>query len=428
MILLLGAGVPVAFALGALSTLVILFFLGTAKLSLLPSALFSMLFSLPTIAALQFILMAQILQGSGVAEDLFAFMRRLFGGVPGGLAIAVVAICTIIAAMSGVAAAGILTMGIIALPIMLKYGYDKSMAIGPVLAGGALGLLIPPSVSFVFYGALAQVSVGRLFAGGVIPGLILSVCYMSFIAIRCRFNPKLGPPVPVEDRVSIKEKIFNAKHLVLPVLLIVGVLGSMFAGVANATEASAVGAAGAVVCAAIHRKLNFQMIKDALVTTARFGGMIAWILVAGTLFRFAVMYTGIDTIITSFATKLPVAPLVIIMLMQIVYLILGCFMDEITMMFITFPVFLPIVRALGFDIIWFGVVFLVNVQVAYISPPFGFSLFYMKSVAPPQITMADIYKAIIPYIIIQIIILVVVMFFPVLSLWLPNLIYGIAGG
>lgn len=418
------AGLPVAFTLGGVSVIFVVLFMGWDKLPIIAGSAFSLMTQIVLVAVPLFIFMAEILRGSGIAEALFVSVRRIFGGTPGGLAMGVILICTLIAAMSGVAAAGVLTMGILALPIMLRLGYDKTMAIGPVMAGGSLGILIPPSVSFVFYGALAKISVGRLFAGGMIPGLTLALLYMVYIGIRCRLKPELGPPLPPEERVGWKEKITSLRGVVLPMLLIAAVLGAIFLGMASPTEASAVGAAGAVVCAAVYRRLNWQMILDALVVTAKVTGMCAWILVGGLCFRYIFMYTGGAQVIGGLILGLEIAPLLIIFMMQLIYMVLGCFMDEITIMFVSFPVFLPVVASLGYDPIWFGVLFLINLQIAYLTPPFGYSLFYMRSVAPPGITIIDIYRSIIPFIPIQVAVIALVMFFPQLALWLPNLMIG----
>jgi len=424
MFLILATGLPVAFSLGGLSVLSVIVFLGWDKLAMVSSSLFAQLTMPATIAAIQFLFMAQIFQGSGMADDLFTFARRLFGRVSGGLAIGVIFISTIIAAISGISAASTITLGVLALPIMLKIGYSKSMSVGPIMAGGALGLLIPPSVAFCFYGALAQVSIGRLFAGGLIPGLILSIMYIAYIWIRCHFNPSLAPPLPIEERVSLKEKIVSARALILPSLLIIFVLGSIFGGLASPIEASSISAAGALVCTAINRKLSYKMIGNALLSTSKFAGMISWVIVGGLCFRYVFIYSGCEIVVTNFVSMLHIAPILIVVVMELVYMILGCFMDEVTMMFVTLPIFLPILRGLGLDIVWFGILFLVNVQIAYLTPPFGFSLFYMKSVAPSDITMIDLYKSIFPFVTIQIIVLTLVMFVPQLALWLPNLIFG----
>ncbi len=240
--------------------------------------------------------MACVLEKCGVAHALYDFMQQLLGPLRGGLAMGTVLICTLIAAMSGVTTTGVVTMGIIALPIMLKHGYSKSIAIGPILAGGALGILIPPSVSLIIYGMIARVSIGRLFAAGIIPGLMLSILFLSYIGIRCYFQPHLAPALPREGRVSVKEKILLAKGLVLPVLLIIAVLGSIFLGIASPTEAAAVGAAGALVSAAINRRLNWQMVKEAGYRTMAVNGMIMWILFGTSCFTSIFFRTGVTQI------------------------------------------------------------------------------------------------------------------------------------
>ena len=422
---LLFTGLPVSFSLGGMSIILVILFMGWDKLSIITGASFSLITQLSLVAVPLFIFMADILRGSGLAEELFVAVRRIFGGIPGGLAIGTTLICTVMAAMSGVAAAGILTMGILALPILLQLKYNKTIAIGTIMAGGSLGILIPPSVSFVVYGALARVSIGRLFAGGLIPGFILAFLYMTYIGIRCYFQPELGPALPPEERVGWKEKITGLRGIVLPVVVVITILGSIFLGIASPTEASAVGVVGVIACAAIHRSLSWQLILDSMVSTIKVTGMLGWILIGGFCFRYLFIYTGGVDVVGGLITRLEIPPLLIITMMQLVYMVLGCFMEEITIMFVSFPVFLPVVANLGFDPVWFGVLFLINLQVAYLTPPFGYSLFYMRSVAPSSITIMDIYRSILPFIPIQIGVLALVMFFPQLALWLPKLMIGV---
>ena len=416
-------GLPMAFTLGGSAMITAFFFWGPATLYAAASSTYGMARNMVLIAMPLFIFMAAVLERSGVADDLFAAMRQWLGPLNGGLAMAVVLICTVIAAMSGVTTTGVVTMGLIALPIMLKLNYDKTIAIGPILAGGALGILIPPSCTFIIYGMLTRTSVGKLFAGGVIPGLILSFLYVSYIGIRCYLKPKLGPALPEEERGSFRQKIILSRGLVLPILLILAVLGSIFAGIASPTEAAAVGAAGAIVCAAIHRRLDWQMLKEAAYRTFRVNGMIMWILFGAICFANVFIATGGPDLARAFVEGLEVDPIYIILMMQVTYMILGCFVDEITMLLITIPTYMPILTHFGFDPVWFGVLFLVNMQMAYLTPPFGFTLFYMKGVAPPGVTMGDIYRSIIPFLPLQLIVLLLVLFIPKLALWLPTVVF-----
>jgi tripartite ATP-independent transporter DctM subunit len=418
-------GLPMAFTLGGAAIVAGFIFQGFTIVELVIRSTYGPMTNLILVALPLFILMASVLERSGIADDLFTAMHQWTGPLRGGIAIAVVGICTIIAAMSGVSTAGVVTMGIIALPVMLRKGYNKSIAIGPILAGGALGILIPPSTTFIVYGMLTRTSIGRLFAGGIIPGLILSVLYMSYIGIRCYFQPQLGPPLPKEERVSTIEKIKLSRGLVLPILLIVAVLGSIFGGVASPTESAAVGALGAVICAAIHRRLNWAMFREAAVRTASVTGMVMWILFGAFCFASVFISTGGPTAVKEFVTGLDVPPILVIFMMQVSYMILGCFMDEITILFLTIPIYMPILVGFGYDPVWFGVLFIVNMQMAYLTPPFGLTLFYMRGIAPPGVTLMDIYRSVIPFVGIQLIVLILVLFFPQLSLWLPDVVFGL---
>ncbi|MFC1903947.1 TRAP transporter large permease subunit [Chloroflexota bacterium] len=418
-------GLPMAFTLGGAAIVAGFIFQGTTIVELVIRSTYGPMTNLILVALPLFILMASVLEKSGIADDLFTAMHQWTGPLRGGIAIAVVGICTLIAAMSGVSTAGVVTMGIIALPIMLRKGYNKSIAIGPILAGGALGILIPPSTTFIVYGMLTRTSIGRLFAGGVIPGLILSVLYMSYIGIRCYFQPHLGPPLAKEERVSLVEKIKLSRGLILPILLIVSVLGSIFAGIASPTESAAVGALGAVICAAIHRRLNWTMFREAAVRTASVTGMVMWILFGAFCFASVFISTGGPTAVKEFVTGLDVTPIFVIFLMQVSYMILGCFMDEITILFLTIPIYMPILVGFGYDPVWFGVLFIVNMQMAYLTPPFGLTLFYMRGIAPPGVTLMDIYRSVVPFVGIQLIVLILVLFFPQLSLWLPDVVFGL---
>jgi len=421
----LALGLPMAFTLGGTAVIVALIFLGPGTLAFTALATLSYMRSLIMIAMPLFILMAVVLERSGIADSLYTAMLQWMGPLKGGLAIATVFICTMIAAMSGVSTAGVVTMGIIALPIMLRLGYNKTIAIGPILAGGALGILIPPSISFIIYGMLTKTSIGRLFAGGLIPGLILSFLYGSYIGIRCHLKPELGPALPKEERVSFGQKIALSRGLILPILLIVSVLGSIFAGIASPTEAAAVGAFGAIVCAAINRRLNWQMMKEALYRTITVSGMIMWIIFGAMSFANIFVSTGGSNLIKEAILSLEVTPFVIVLIMMLTYFILGCVVDEVTMLFLTIPIYMPILISLGYDPVWFGVLFIVNMQVGYLTPPFGFTLFYMKGVAPPGVTMMDIYRSILPFIGLQTIGLLLVLFFPQLALWLPDIVFGL---
>ncbi|MFU8769638.1 MAG: TRAP transporter large permease, partial [Desulfotignum sp.] len=418
------SGFPMAFTLAGSSIVASWIFIGFDSLPYVATNVFGMMSSMILIAMPLFIFMACVLEKSGVTHDLYNFMHQLLGSLRGGLAMGTVAICAIIAPMSGVSTTGVVTMGIIALPIMLQQRYSKNIAIGPILAGGALGLLIPPSVSLIIYGMIARVSIGRLFAGAIIPGLILVFLYMTYIAVRCYLNPKLGPALPVAERVPFKEKLKLAKSLILPMLIIVSVLGSIFKGIASPTEAAAVGAGGAILSAAINRRLNWEVIKDACYRTMAINGMIMWILFGASCFTSIFFRTGGQGLIGDMMLGID-NPAVIFAIILVTLIVLGFFLDEITQIMITVPVFLPIIVELGYDPVWFGVLFMTQVQMDYLTPPFGFTLFYLKGVAPPEVSMTDIYKSILPFLFIQLFVVILILLFPQIVLWLPEEVFAL---
>ena len=415
-------GFPMAFTLSSSAIVTAFFFFGAQTLPFVATNVFGMMSSMVLIAMPLFILMACILEKSGVAEDLYAFMYQALGPVRGGLSMGTVLICAIIAAMSGVSTTAVVTMGIVALPIMLKQGYHKSIAIGPILAGGALGLLIPPSISLVVYGMVARVSIGKLFAGGIVPGFILVGGFLVYIGIRCFLRPSYGPALPKEERVPLKELFILSKGLILPIGVVAAVLGTIFSGAASPTEAAAVGVAGALFSALVNRRLNWAMLSDAAVRTMSITGMIMWILFGAACFTSIFFRTGGQAFIADFLLGLE-NPILIFGFILAVLIVLGFFLDEITQVMITVPVFLPIIVQLGYDPVWFGVLFMTQVQMDYLTPPFGFCLFYMKGVAPPEVSMGDIYHSILPFVLIQLAVVIFILVFPGVVTWLPNLLF-----
>ena len=415
-------GFPMAFTLSSSAIVTAFFFFGAQTLPFVATNVFGMMSSMVLIAMPLFILMACILEKSGVAEDLYAFMYQALGPVRGGLSMGTVMICAIIAAMSGVSTTAVVTMGIVALPIMLKQGYHKSIAIGPILAGGALGLLIPPSISLVVYGMVARVSIGKLFAGGIVPGFILVGGFLLYIGIRCFLRPSYGPALPKEERVPLKELFILSKGLILPIGVVAAVLGTIFSGAASPTEAAAVGVAGALFSALVNRRLNWAMLSDAAVRTMGITGMIMWILFGAACFTSIFFRTGGQAFIADFVLGLE-NPILIFGFILAVMIVLGFFLDEITQVMITVPVFLPIIVQLGYDPVWFGVLFMTQVQMDYLTPPFGFCLFYMKGVAPPEVSMGDIYHSILPFVLIQLAVVIFILVFPGVVMWLPNLLF-----
>jgi len=368
-----------------------------------------------------FVLMAMLLERAGVAEDLYAAMHRWMGPLRGGLAAGTVLICTIMAAMTGLSATGVVTMGLIALPAMLERHYDKNLAAGTIMAAGGLGSLIPPSTVMIYYAYVAEVSIGQLFMGGIIPGLILSGLYIAYILIRSAIQPNLAPSLPPEQRATWKEKFASLKSVILPTLVIVMVLGSIFIGLTTVTEAAAMGVVGALISAAVYRRLNWRLIKEATLRTVRISGMVMWIILAAKCFTALYIGTGAPQLVQDFFGQLPGGRLVPIIIMQLSWMVMGCFLDPAGIVMVTGPLFCPIVKALGFDLVWFGILFIINMEMAYLTPPFGFNLFYMKGVVPEDITMVDLYRSILPFILMQIVCLAIVIMFPQSVLWLPSL-------
>lgn len=416
-------GIPLAFALGSVSIIFTFIFLGPNSLYLLASRTSGAMFNYIMIAVPLFMFMANVLEKSGLADDLYQAFHIWMGPLRGGLAIGTVLICTAMAAMSGVSAAAVLTMGIIAVPAMLKRGYDKSMVLGSTMAGGALGQLIPPSVLMVVYGGMAGVSVGKMFMGGVFPGLILSGLFIFYIGIRCFFQKELGPALPKEerDKITWAMKFKALRAIILPVLLIVSVLGSIFQGIATPTEAAAIGAFGSVTCGLIYRRLTWDLLKNACINTLKSSCMVMWIMIGSLLFvSFYFGVGGADFVKETFV-GLKINRWAIIFGMQLTIFFLGCLMDPAGIVLLCTPLYIPIINALGFDPLWFGVLFIVNLEMSYLTPPFGYNLFYMKSIAPEGVNMADIYRSVFPFVCLQATGLALCMIFPQLILWLPSI-------
>lgn len=424
MLVLLVMGAPLTWCLLIVGTGSAYLLWGTDGLHMLATSTFSSMDNFILVALPMFIFMGLMLQRSGITDDLFSMVHKLMGGIPGGLGIGTVFICAVLAAMAGVSGAATVSLGVIALPSMLKRGYDKKLVSGTIMAGGALGFLIPPSVLMIVYAFLARESIGKLFAAGLMPGLMLAGIYVLYIAIRCGINPKLGPPVPEEERLGWKDKLASMKAMVLPACLIILVLGCIVLGVTTPSEASAIGAAGSIVLALVYRTFNISMLKDVLVSTTQIMGMLLWIALAAVFFSKIYIGLGAGALIGELIEDSNLSPYWIIISMLACYFVLGMFLDDFAIVFITIPLFVPIVRDLGFDTVWFAVLFILSMQTAYLTPPFGYNLFYMRSVAPPEITIYDLYKATIPFVILQIIGLALIVAFPQIALWLPGVIFN----
>lgn len=435
--LLLALGLPMAFCTGSLATIFLFVFGTPAILNMMPSRIFPFMTDYQLSAVPLFIFMAAMLEKAGIIEELFDAVYKWLGSVKGGLAAATVLACTALAAMVGVVGATEVTMGMIALPAMLKRGYDEKLACGSLLAGGTLGILIPPSVMAIVYAVVAQQSLGELLVGSIFPGLLLSGLYVGYVLVRCYINPKLGPALPVEERVDGREKLRLLKNTIAPILLIVLVLGVIFVGIATPVEAAGIGTFGALFISALHRRLNWVAVEEAAIATLKATAMVMWIFFGATMFvGFFIVKGGQEFVANSIlGTGLP--PYGILMLMMVILFVLGMFLDWVGILLLTVPIFLPIMKSLPWvglfglpgvkpnDVaLWYGVIFMVNMQMAFLSPPFGYSLFYLKSVAPPQITMATIFKAAVNFMVLQWIGVGLCIMFPQIVLWLPSIIYA----
>ena len=372
-----------------------------------------------------FVFMGAMLERSEVADRLYGSLHLAMGGLKGGLAIVTVVICTMFAACTGVIGASVTTMGLLALPAMLKRGYNIPLATGTICAGGTLGILIPPSVMLLLYGPMANISVSRLFMAAFIPGLLLATLYLVYVATTCLIHPSWGPPIPIEERNVPKFQLFKSIAInMLPTLfLILAVLGSIFFGIAAATEAAAVGAFGAVLIALAYRKLTWAAFYQSAKSTLRITAMVMFVALGATLFSGVFTALGGCKLIASFLLGLPFGKWGVVLVMMIILILLGMFIDWIGILYIVVPIFTPVAMELGFDPLWWAMIVAVNLQTCFLTPPFAYSMFYLKGVSPPEVTMAHIYKGVVPFLLLQFVGIALVIAFPQLSLWLPGLMY-----
>jgi len=423
MLLLLATGLPVVFSLGILAIVFSYLTVGEGVLIMLPRTINSVSALYILLAGPLFVFMAGVLQNSGIAEALFKTMRFWMGPLNGGLAMGVVVICTIMAAMTGGTGAGTLTMGTIALPILKRLKYNDHLAIGCVAAGGVLGILIPPSIIMIIYASVSGESVGKLFAGGLFPGLLLSSLYIIYIGIRCFLNPALGPPLPAEEHGTLKEKIVSLKGVILPILLIVLVLGVIYGGIATPTEAAGVGALGSVICAAFNRRLTWRVIRESCLMSFRLICMALWILSVAVYFNQTFQLMGGADLVQRTAMALPLGRWGVLVCFMFLLFLLGMMMDDFAVVMLAAPIFIPVVEALGFDLLWFALLFMLNMQMAYLTPPYGFNLFYMRALVPKEVSMGVIYKSMVPFIGLQAIAVAICMKFPAICIWLPGVLF-----
>ena len=416
-------GMPIAFATGLIAVIFCVVFRDIDALAIITFRTYGFINSYVLLSVPMFLLMAAILDKSGVAHDLYDALKIWAGGLPGGVAVMTLIAASIMAAMTGIIGGEIILLGLVALPQMLRLGYDPKLAIGVVCAGGSLGVMIPPSLVLVMYGLTTSTSIGDLFLASTVPGLMLAGIYMVYVLVRCGLNPKLGPPAPLEVRdIPTIQKFAAMKKVILPLFIIASVLGSIYGGLASVSEAAALGVAGVIISAALRGTLNWTMIRESMFTTMSTCGMLIWLTIGANAMVGVYNLLGGIAYMKSVMTGLPFDPIVVILIMMGILLVLGCFMDWFSIMLLTMPIFAPTVTALGYDLIWFGVLFNMNMQVGYLSPPFGQAAFYLKSVAPPEISLDLIFKAMLPFIALQVVGLAVVLFFPDVALWLPRLL------
>ena len=420
-VVILLTGLPLAFATGAVAVFFAVVLFGWPGLTLIVGRVFTLMGNYVLVSVPLFIFMACVLERAGIAEAIFRAAHVWSGRMPGGLAVAVIISCALMAAMVGVIGAEIVTMGVVALPAMLARGYKKELALGCICAGGGLATLIPPSVVFIMYGLTAGVSIGQLYMAGVIPGLMLAAMYIAYIIVRCRQRPDFAPPASeAELAISLREKVVLLKELILPGLVAFSVLGSLYLGWATPTEAAGVGVLGAVVAMWWNGKFGWDKLRKAAEDTAKVTVMLYWLFFGSSALIGVYTLAGGTKLIQDALAGLPVGPLGVVVLIQVVWIILGCFIDWIGILLLTAPIFVPVVLALGFDPVWMGVLFCMNMQISYISPPFGPAAFYLKGVTPAGITLGDIFGSIWPYMGLQVIALGLVVAFPQIALWLPN--------
>ncbi len=422
---LLLLGFPVAFTIGGVAMAFGLYGFVPGFFNLLPLRIWGTMESFSLMAVPLFIYMGVMLEKSGLAEELLEAMALVFGRIKGGLAISVIFVGALMGASTGIVGATVVTMGLLSVPTMLRNRYNKCLTTGTVAASGTLGQIIPPSIVLVLLGEIMNVSVGDLFIAAIIPGLILVALYMLYILIIAQIKPEWAPPIDQEildamTRQELLEKVFKA--LIPPLGLMIAVLGSIFAGIASPTEAASVGAVGATLLTVMHKRFNYQIVKDVMNTTTKLTCMVFIILVGASTLGLVFRGLGGDGLLRGLILSLPFGKWGILFVVMSIIFIAGFFLDFIEITFIHVPVLAPIMIHLGVDPLWLAILIAVNLQTSFLTPPFGFSLFYLKGVTPPEISTMDIYKGIIPFVIIQIIGLLIICLIPGSVTWLPRVL------
>jgi tripartite ATP-independent transporter DctM subunit len=426
MLLMLLTGQRVFGAIGFVSAAAALLLWGDGAIEMPYTATWKLFKWYPMLTLPLFIYMGYMISESGIANDLYRMFHVYFGGVKGGLAIGTMGMMVAISAMNGLSVAGMAIGATIALPEMLRRGYDKRMITGVVQAGSSLGILIPPSVVLVLYGMIARQPVSRLWLAGVFPGLLMASLFILYIYIRCRLQPELGPILPKEEReMPLVEKLKLLRAGIIPFVIFFAMTGLFLMGIASLVECSAVGALGATLAAFFKKKLNKEVIEATVRKTLGVSCMFMWIILAALCF--GAVFDGIGAvkaIESLFIERWELTPWGVLIMMQLSYILMGMFLDDTAMLVIVAPLYVPLIIALGFDPIWYGILYTITCQIAYMTPPFGYNLFLMRAMAPKEISLADIYISIIPFVLVMCFGLAIVMLFPEIATWLPDYVSG----
>ena len=418
---LLAIGLPFAFTTGLIACVFALSLFGLPGLTLISSRTYSFMNEFVLASVPMFILMASILERSGVANDLFDAVHVWAGGIPGGVGVATMLMAVLIGATIGVIGGEVTLLGIVALPQLFRLGYDRKLAIGTICAGGALGSMIPPSIILVFFGLAGNVPIGDLLLASVAPGLLLAGLYSAYILVRCYVNPRMGPAAAEMERaMPLLEKLKLMKGLVLPLFIVVSVMGSIYAGFASVTESAGLGVLGVLFAVWVRGELSWALLRQSLKETMATCGTVLWLVFGANALIGVYNLMGGIGFMHKLMRGLELPPFMMLMVIMAIWIVLGTFLEWIAIMLLTLPIFLPIIKALGYDPVWFGVLFNINMQIAYLSPPFGGACFFLKGVAPPDVTMKEIFDSCWPWMGLQLIGLALVMLFPQIALWLPS--------
>ncbi len=411
---LLLTGMPLAFVTLLVALIFALGWFGPMAVPLITSRIFSFVNSFVFVSVPMFVLMAAILDRSGIARDLFDAMRVVGGRLRGGVAIQTLLVAVILAAMSGIIGGEVVLLGLLALPQMLRLGYDRRLAIGVCCAGGALGTMVPPSIVLIIYGLTASVSIGDLFTAAFIPGLMLASFYVAYVLIRAYLDPSIAP-IPEQGEIPTAEKLRLLKGLILPIMVVIFVLGSIYGGIASVTEASAIGVIGVTLSTVIRGEFSLTLLMGAARQTLATVGMIVWIGIGASALVGVFNLMGGIQFVSGLITGISDNPTIVVLFMMAILFILGMFLDWVGIALLTMPIFVPIIREMGLDPVWFGVVFAMNMQVSFLSPPFGPAAFYLKSVTPPDISLGEIFRSLLPFICLQILALAILIAFPAIA-------------